>query len=56
LRKTLFGQAARGGAQRGEGERSQQANAAPPRWPGAGLSIPVNLFDVVTVHAVREAA
>jgi SAM-dependent methyltransferase len=49
LRKTLFGQAARG-------ERSRQANAAPPRWPGAGLSIPVNLFDVVTVHAVREAA
>jgi len=30
--------------------------AAPARWPGAGLSIPVNLFDVMTVHAVREAA
>jgi len=31
-------------------------DAAPARWPGAELSIPVNLFDVVTVHAVREAA
>lgn len=31
-------------------------DAAPARWPGSGLSIPVNLFDVVTVHAVREAA
>lgn len=31
-------------------------DAAPARWPGAGISIPVNLFDVVTVHAVREAA
>ena len=49
LRKTLLGQGA-------SDERSRQRNAAPPRWPGAGLSIPVNLFDVVTVHAVLEAA
>lgn len=28
----------------------------PLRFPGAGLSLPVNLFDVVTVHAEREAA
>jgi SAM-dependent methyltransferase len=56
LRKSLLGQAARGGAQRAEREGDRRENAAPPRWPGAGLSIPVNLFDVVTVHAVREAA
>jgi SAM-dependent methyltransferase len=49
FRKTLLGQAARG-------EQGRQRNVAPRRWPGAGLSIPVNLFDVVTVHAVREAA
>jgi SAM-dependent methyltransferase len=38
LRKTLFGRG-RGGA---------------ARWPGAGRSLPVNLFDIVTLHAVRE--
>jgi SAM-dependent methyltransferase len=37
LRKSLFGGAASG----------------PPRWPGASLRIPVNLFDIVTVHAVK---
>jgi SAM-dependent methyltransferase len=36
LRKTLLGRPARG----------------PARWPGAGLALPVNLFDVVTVTAV----
>jgi SAM-dependent methyltransferase len=28
----------------------------PARWPGAELPIPVNLFDIVTVHAVRQEA
>ncbi len=28
--------------------------ARPARFPGAAWSIPVNLFDIVTVHAVRE--
>jgi SAM-dependent methyltransferase len=37
LRKSLFGAASRGAAQ----------------WPGARLRIPVNLFDIVTVHAVK---
>ena len=27
--------------------------AAPARWPGSGLRIPFNLFDVVTVWATR---
>ena len=40
LRKTLLGRAPRRAA----------------RWPGARLAVPVNLFDVVTVRAVREAA
>jgi SAM-dependent methyltransferase len=39
LRKSLLGRTAR----------------APLRFPGAGLAVPVNLFDVVTVHAVRPA-
>ena len=30
--------------------------AATARWPGSGLRIPVNLFDIVTVHAVRQPA
>lgn len=38
LRKTIFGRAA----------------ARAPRWPGAGLSVPVNLFDIVTVRAIRS--
>ncbi len=25
----------------------------PARWPGAGLRIPINLYDIATVHAVR---
>jgi hypothetical protein len=32
---------------------------SPPRaahWPGAGLSVHVNLYDIVTIHAVRETA
>jgi SAM-dependent methyltransferase len=33
-----------------------RSEAQPPRWPGADIAVPVNLFDVVTVHAVREAA
>lgn len=37
LRKTLLGRTA----------------PAPPRFPGARVAIPVNLFDVVTVYAVR---
>jgi len=49
LRKTLLGQV-------GTGERSRARNTAASSWPFAGRSIPVNLFDVVTVHAVREAA
>lgn len=40
LRKSLLGRGA----------------ARPARWPGSGLAIPVNLFDVVTIQAVREAA
>jgi SAM-dependent methyltransferase len=40
LRKTLLGRGAAGGR---------------TRWPGAGLALPVNLFDVVTVSAVRCA-
>jgi SAM-dependent methyltransferase len=40
LRKTLLGRA--GGRRAG--------------WSGAGLAIPVNLFDIVTVQAVREGA
>lgn len=40
LRKTLLGRVLPVGSQ----------------WPGARLAVPVNLFDVVTVHAVREAA
>jgi SAM-dependent methyltransferase len=35
LRKTLLGRAA----------------SAPGRWPGAGLKVPVNLYDIVTVTA-----
>jgi SAM-dependent methyltransferase len=37
LRKTLLGRGAPG----------------PARWPGAGLRVPVNLFDIVTALAVR---
>ncbi len=37
LRKTLLGRSGRGRAD----------------WPGAGLALPVNLFDVVTVRATR---
>ena len=40
LRKTLLGRSA----------------AAPARWPGAGLRVPLNLFDIVTVHAVKGGA
>jgi SAM-dependent methyltransferase len=40
LRKSLLGLGSRG----------------PSRWPGVRLAVPVNLFDVVTVRAVREAA
>jgi SAM-dependent methyltransferase len=40
LRKTLLGRAG--------GQRAA--------WPGAGLPIPVNLLDIVTVQAVREGA
>jgi SAM-dependent methyltransferase len=40
LRKTLLGRAG--------GQRAT--------WPGSGLRIPVNLFDIVTVQAVREGA
>ncbi len=39
LRKTLLGRAA----------------AGPARWPGAGREVAVNLFDVVTVAAVRRS-
>jgi SAM-dependent methyltransferase len=39
LRKTLLGRGARAAA----------------RWPGAGVALPLNLFDILTVHAVREA-
>ena len=38
LRKSLFGAPAREAA----------------RWPGATLRVPVNLFDIVTVHAVKS--
>jgi SAM-dependent methyltransferase len=31
-------------------------SGARPHWPGPSIAIPVNLFDVVTVHAVREIA
>lgn len=44
LRKTLLGRPGRSG-------RSEEQ---PVGWPGARLRIPVNLFDVVTVTAVRE--
>ena len=37
LRKTLLGRPGRG----------------PSTWPGAGLALPMNLFDVVTVRATR---
>lgn len=40
LRKSLLGRTAR----------------RPVRFPGAALSLPVNLFDVVSVRAVRESA
>ncbi len=40
LRKTLLGRSA----------------PAPARWPGAGLRVPLNLFDIVTVHAVKGDA
>jgi SAM-dependent methyltransferase len=40
LRKTLLG----------------RASGRPGAWPGAGLPIPVNLFDIVTVQAVREGS
>jgi SAM-dependent methyltransferase len=40
LRKTLLGRARGGYA----------------RWPGAGLRLPVNLFDIVTLQAVRDGA
>jgi hypothetical protein len=40
LRKTLL----RTPARRGGG------------WPGSGLRVPVNLFDIVTVHAVKGGA
>jgi SAM-dependent methyltransferase len=33
-----------------------RAAPRPVRFPGASIPVPVNLFDVVTVHAVREAA
>lgn len=26
------------------------------RWPGSGLRVPLNLFDIVTVHALRRGA
>lgn len=39
LRKTLLGRPA----------------GRPARWPGASLRVPVNLFDIVTVRAVRAA-
>jgi SAM-dependent methyltransferase len=39
IRKTLLGRAAAAGS---------------ARWPGASLALPVNLFDVVTVSAVRS--
>jgi len=35
---------------------SSRTRTAPPAWPGARLAIPVNLFDIVTVHAVLETA
>ena len=37
LRKTVFGHSA----------------PRPERWPGAGLRVPINLFDIVTAHAVK---
>jgi SAM-dependent methyltransferase len=40
LRKTLLGKPQRRGPS--------------PRWPGARLSVPVNLFDIVTVTAIRN--
>jgi hypothetical protein len=40
LRKTLLGKPQRRGHS--------------PRWPGARLSVPVNLFDIVTVTAIRN--
>jgi SAM-dependent methyltransferase len=40
LRKTLLG----------------GAPSSPARWPGARLSVAVNLFDIVTVHAVKARA
>jgi SAM-dependent methyltransferase len=27
-----------------------------PRWPGSALRVPLNLFDIVTVHAVKRPA
>jgi len=40
LRKTLLG----------------RSSSAPARWPGAGLCVPLNLFDIVTVQAVKVGA
>jgi SAM-dependent methyltransferase len=34
----------------------RRSASAPPRFPGAALAIPVNLFDIVTVRAVRQAS
>lgn len=33
--------------------RRPGAPARPPRWPGARLAVPLNLFDILTVRAVR---
>ncbi len=33
-----------------------RGSGAPARWPGAALPVPVNLFDIVTVSAVRSAS
>jgi SAM-dependent methyltransferase len=40
LRKTVLRRSARG----------------PERWPGSRLRVPVNLFDIVTAHALRSAS
>jgi SAM-dependent methyltransferase len=32
----------------------RRSQAGPALWPGAGLSVPVNLGDIVTLHAIRE--
>jgi SAM-dependent methyltransferase len=61
LRKTLLG---RSGASSANWMGASSANwmgatsaswpiATPASWPGAGLRVPLNLFDIVTVHAVK---